>query len=135
MKVTTIGIDLAKNIFHIHGADKRGRVVFSRALRRSRFREFMAQLPPCLIGLEACGGSHYWAGELKEMGHDARIMAAKFIKPYIKSNKSDKNDAEGICEAVGRPSMRFPDFRILKKKSSDIEGLRDPWVNTFRTLV
>ncbi len=136
MKVTTLGIDLSKNIFHVHGADKRGAAVFSQALRRARFPEFMAKLPPCLIGMEACGGSHYWARELKKMGHDVRIMAAKFIKPYIKSNKSDKNDAEGICEAVQRPGMRFvPQKSVYQQDIQSLHRIRRRQVRRRTALV
>ena len=136
MKVTTIGIDLSKNIFHVHGADRRGGRVFSQALRRSRFREFMFNLPPCLTGLEACGGSHYWARELSKQGHDVRIMAAKFIKPYIKSNKSDKNDAEAICEAVGRPGMRFvPQKAVYQQDIQSLHRIRGRLVRRRTALV
>ena len=107
MQVTTLGIDLAKNVFQVHGVDAQGRQVFSKALRRSQLRNFVAQLPACRIGMEACGSAHYWARELQALGHEVRLMAPQFVKPYVKTNKNDRADAEAICEAVTRPNMRF----------------------------
>ncbi len=107
MTIQTIGLDLAKHIFHVHGVDATGQVVVSRALQRIEVSRFFANLPPCLVGMEACGGAHHWARTLKLLGHDVRLISPQFVKPYVKSNKSDKNDAEAICEAVSRPSMRF----------------------------
>jgi transposase len=107
MKVTTIGIDLAKNVFQIHGVDKDGNAVLRRQLRREQVLAFFAKLQPCLIGMEACGSAHYWARKLQAQGHTARIMPAQFVKPYVKSNKNDALDAEAICEAVQRKNMRF----------------------------
>jgi len=107
MNVTTVGIDLAKNVFHLHGVDKRGKVVFRKRLSRRKLLGFVANLPRCLIGMEACGGAHYWAREIEALGHEVRLMAPQYVKPYVKSNKNDYNDAEAICEAVGRENMRF----------------------------
>ncbi len=107
MKVTTIGIDLAKVAFQVHGVDNRGKVVLRKQLKRKDVLSFFANLQPCLIGMEACGSAHYWARKLSELGHTVRLMAPQFVKPYVKTNKSDRNDAEAICEAVGRPNMRF----------------------------
>ena len=107
MNITTIGIDLAKSVFQVHGVDKRGKVVVQRQLRRSKVLEFFVQLPPCLIGMEACSSAHYWARKLRELGHDVKLMAPQFVKPYVKANKTDAADAEAICEAVTRPTMRF----------------------------
>ena len=107
MKIMRIGIDLAKNVFQIHGVDKQEQVVLRKQLRRKQMLTFFAQLPPCLIGMESCGGSHYWARELRKLGHDARLIAPQFVKPYRRNDKNDSNDAEAICEAVGRPNMRF----------------------------
>lgn len=106
-EINVIGLDLAKNVFHVHAVDETGDVVLRKQLRRSQVRNFFAKLPPCLIGMEACGGAHYWARTLSEFGHDVRMMAPAFVKPYLKSNKNDRNDAEAICEAVQRPQMRF----------------------------
>ena len=107
MNVTTIGIDLAKSVFQVHGVDKDGKTVIQKRLRRSKVLEFFVQLPPCLIGMEACSSAHYWARKLREQGHEVKLMAPQFVKPYVKSNKTDAADAEAICEAVTRPTMRF----------------------------
>ncbi|SOE50381.1 Transposase [Burkholderia sp. OK233] len=107
MKATTIGIDLAKNVFQIHGVDEHGKVVLKRQLKREQVAMFFANLPPALIGMEACGSAHYWARKLQGMGHTVRLMAPQFVKPYVKTNKNDVADAEAICEAVARPNMRF----------------------------
>jgi transposase len=101
-KVTTLGIDLAKNVFSLHGVDSHGNVLVRRTIGRSKLLSFVAQLPPCVIGLEACSGAHEWARRFRQLGHDARLMSARFVRPYRKSG----NDAEAICEAVSRPSMR-----------------------------
>lgn len=106
-KISVIGLDLAKDVFQVHGVDADGEVVVCKALRRAHVRPFFAKLPPCLIGMEACGGAHYWSRELSQLGHTVRMMAPAFVKPYLKSNKNDRKDAEAICEAVQRPSMRF----------------------------
>ena len=107
MKITTIGIDLAKNVFQVHGADGRGKAVVKKALKRAQVLPFFANLPPCLIGMEACGSAHYWARKLQALGHTVKLMAPQFVKPYVKTNKNDAADAEAICEAVSRPTMRF----------------------------
>ena len=102
-----IGVDVAKSVFQIHGTDARGTVVLRRQLRRAQVLSFFTQIPPSLIGMEACGGAHHWARELRTMGHTVRLMAPQFVKPYVKTNKSDRADAEAIAEAVTRPGMRF----------------------------
>jgi transposase len=106
-KINVIGLDLAKDVFQVHGVDSDGEVVVRKSLKRAQLRPFFTQLDPCLIGMEACGGAHYWSRELTRLGHAVRMMAPAFVKPYLKSNKNDRNDAEAICEAVQRPSMRF----------------------------
>jgi len=106
-KLSVVGLDLAKNVFQLHGIKTDGEVVVRKQLRRSEMCKYFARLTPCLIGMEACGGAHYWSRELTRLGHTVRIMAPVFVKPYLKSNKNDRNDAEAICEAVQRPSMRF----------------------------
>jgi transposase len=106
-KISVIGLDLAKNVFQVHGIDFNGEVVVRKQLKRSQMRPYFAKLEPCLIGMEACGGAHYWSRELTGLGHTVRMMAPIFVKPYLKTNKNDRNDAEAICEAVQRPSMRF----------------------------
>ena len=107
MKITTVGIDLAKTVFQVHGVDQKGSPALQRRLKRHHVLSYFAQLPPCLIGMEACGGAHYWARKLQEQGHTVKLMAPQFVKPYVKANKTDAADAEAICEAVTRPSMRF----------------------------
>ena len=113
MNIKTIGIDLAKSIFQVHGVDKRGKVVTQKQLRRSKVLEFFVQLPPCLIGMEACSSAHYWARKLSEQGHEVKLMAPQFVKPYVKANKTDAADAEAICEAVTRPTMRFVPIKSI----------------------
>lgn len=121
MKVSRVGIDLAKQIFQVHGVDAQGRKVCSRRLRRVQVLAYFANLSPCLIGMEACASAHYWARKLTELGHEVRLMAPQFVKAYVKSNKNDANDAEAICEAVGRPNMRF--VRIKSVAQQDIQAL------------
>jgi len=107
MQVVRIGLDLAKYVFEVHGVDERGNVVLRKTLRRGSVSKFFANLPHCLIGMEASNGAHYWARVLTALGHKVRLISPQFVAPYVKSNKNDRNDAEAICEAVGRPTMRF----------------------------
>jgi transposase len=107
MQVVRIGLDLAKYVFEVHGVDNHGKVVVRKRLRRDAVACFFANLPVCLVGMEASNGAHYWARVLTELGHQVRLISPQFVTPYVKSNKNDRNDAEAICEAVGRPSMRF----------------------------
>src|SRR3954470_15986135 len=109
MKITTIGIDLAKSVFSIHGVDQHGKCALKRQVRREQLLEMMARLEPCLIGMEACSGAHHFARERRKLGHDTRIMAPQFVQPYRKSQKNDGNDAEAICEAVAcQRAFNFP---------------------------
>jgi len=117
MKITTVGIDLAKNVFQVHAVDERGRVELRRQLRRDQMTAFFANLPPCVIGMEACGSAHHWARTLKGFGHDVRLMSPQFVKPYVKSNKNDIADAEAICEAVARPNMRFVPVKSVEQQA------------------
>ena len=107
MSVTTIGLDLAKSIFQIHGVDARGNAVLKRRVRRGELLTFFGNLPACLVGMEACSSAHYWARELMALGHEVRLIPPQYAKPYVKRNKTDAADAEAICEAVVRPNMRF----------------------------
>jgi len=116
-EISVLGVDLGKSTFHLYGVDARGHQVMSRKLTRARFREFMAKLPPCRVGLEACRGAHHWARVLSEHGHEVRLMHAKFVKAYVKTNKNDWRDAEAICEAVTRPNMRFVAVRTLEEQA------------------
>jgi transposase len=107
MKITTVGVDLAKNVFQIHAVDERGKAVLRKQLKREQVAPFFAKLPVCLVGMEACASAHHWARKLQGFGHTVRLIAPQFVKPYVKANKNDAADAEAICEAVSRPSMRF----------------------------
>ncbi len=140
MQVTTVGLDIAKNLFQVHGADAQGRPVLKRKLARGKVLEFFATLPPCLVGLEACGAAHYWARELRKLGHEVRLMPPQYVRPYVKTNKHDAADAEACCEAVQRPGMRFVPVKeesrqallmlhrvreqLLKQRTATINALR-----------
>jgi transposase len=112
-----IGLDLAQNLFQVHGIHLDGEVIVRKQLKRSQLRQFFAKLAPYLVGMEACGGAYYWSRELTRLGHTFRMMAPAFVKPYLKSNKKDPNDAEAICEAVQRRSMRFVAAKTLEQQS------------------
>jgi transposase len=114
--IKVLGIDLAKNVFQIHGTDAKGKCVLRKRLTRTKLIEFIANLPPCIIGIEACGGSHYWARYFKQWGHEVRMMSPQFVKPYVKSNKNDRNDAEAIAEACMRPHMRFVPIKTIDQQ-------------------
>ncbi len=116
-QITTVGIDLAKNVFSLHGVDGAGRTVLRRTVRRDRLVETVAGLPACLIGMEACSGAHEWGRRFQQHGHTVRLMAPKFVVPYRKSDKNDGNDAEAVCEAVSRPSMRFVPVKSLEQQA------------------
>ncbi|KAG0272069.1 hypothetical protein BGZ96_005470, partial [Linnemannia gamsii] len=117
MKVTTVGIDLAKNVFQLHGVNEFGKPVIKKQLRRDQMVEFFVNLPACLIGMEACGSAHHWARKLQGLGHTVKLMAPQFVKPYVKSNKNDAADAEAICEAVSRPNMRFVPIKNIEQQA------------------
>lgn len=116
MNVTTIGIDLAKNVFQVHGVDERSRPALRRLLSRAEMLRFFANVPPCVIGMEACASAHHWARKLGELGHTVKLMAPQFVKPYVKTNKNDARDAEAICEAVTRPNMRFVAIKTAEQQ-------------------
>jgi transposase len=117
MQVTTIGLDLAKNVFQVHAIDANEKVVARKQLRRNQVISYFKALPPCVVGMEACATGHYWARELAKLGHEVRLMPAKDVKAYVKRNKNDAADAEAICEAVRRPTMRF-----VRVKSAEQQG-------------
>jgi transposase len=117
MQITTIGLDIAKNVFQVHGIDAAEKVIVRKQLRRSQIIAFFEALAPCLVGMEACATSHHWARELTKLGHEVRLMPAKDVKAYVKRNKNDAADAEAICEAVRRPTMRF-----VRIKSAEQQG-------------
>ena len=117
MKITTIGIDLAKAVFQIHCVDERGKVAVRKQLKRAEMSSYFANLEPCLIGMEACGSAHHWARKLQGYGHTVKLMAPQFVKPYVKTNKNDMADAEAICEAVSRPNMRFVAMKTVEQQA------------------
>jgi transposase len=115
--ITTIGLDIAKSVFQVHGVDADGQVVIRRQLKRRYVLAFFQKLPPCLVGIEACASSHHWSRELKALGHTVRLMPPAYVKPYVKRHKNDATDAEAICEAVTRPNMRFVATKTLEQQS------------------
>jgi transposase len=114
MQVTAIGFDLAKQVFQVHGVDGRGHATLKKKLKRAQVATFFANLPACLVGMEACASSHFWARKLQEFGHTVRLIAPQFVRPYVKTNKTDAADAEAICEALGRPGMRFVPIKSVE---------------------
>ena len=120
-KVIYLGIDLGKNQFHVIGVDASGNVVVKKKLRRNQLLDDLSNLPPCSVGMEACAGSHHWAREISKLGHNARLISPQLVKPYVKGNKNDYNDAEGICEAVSRPTMRFVSVKCIEQQ--DVQAL------------
>ena len=116
-QASTIGLDIAKNVFQVHGVDAEGHGVIRKQLRRRQVLKFFAKLSPCLIGIEACATAHHWARELRKLGHEVRLMPARYVKPYVKRNKNDAADAEAICEAVTRPTMRFVPIKTAEQQS------------------
>ena len=115
--VTTIGLDIAKSVFQVHGVDAAGQVLIRRQLKRRYVLTFFQKLPPCLIGIEACASSHYWSRELQALGHTVRLMPPAYVKPYVKRQKNDATDAEAICEAVARANMRFVPTKTPEQQS------------------
>jgi len=139
-KVTTIGLDLAKTVFQVHGVDAEGKVVVARKLRRKDVLAFFAKLPPCLVGMEACGSAHYWGREIAKLGHTVKLMPPRYVKPYVKRGKTDAGDAAAICEAVSRPSMSFVPVKgveqqglsMLHSARSQLIGQRTQLINAVR---
>ena len=117
-EIKTIGLDLAKHVFQVHGVDAAGECVLRKRLRRGQVISFFAQLPRCLVGIEACATAHYWARELQAAGHEVRLMPAQYVKAYVKRNKTDAADAEAICEAVRRPTMRFVPIKTAEQQAA-----------------
>lgn len=134
--ITTLGIDLAKNVFHLHGVDRHGNVVLQKRVSRRVLPSLMAKLAPCRVGIEACTGAHYWSRVLRTYGHEVGMMNAQFVKPYVKSNKNDCNDAEAICEAVSRPNMRFVTPKNVEQQDiQSLHRIRQRLVQQRTTLV
>jgi hypothetical protein len=115
--ISTIGLDIAKSVFQVHGVDAAGQVIIRRQLKRRFVLSFFEKLPPCLVGIEACASSHYWSRELQALGHTVRLMPPAYVKPYVKRQKNDSTDAEAICEAVTRPNMRFVPTKTIEQQS------------------
>jgi transposase len=118
MNTTAIGLDIAKRLFQVHGMDTRGKTSMTRRLKRAEVLKFFANLQPCLIGMEACASAHHWARRLSGLGHTVKLIAPQFVKPYVKTNKNDARDAEGICEAVSRPNMRFVPMKTVEQQAT-----------------
>lgn len=143
MKITTIGLDIAKTVFHLYGVNQLGRFVKKKQLKRKQVLSYMAQLEPCLIAMEACGGANYWAREFIALGHQVKLIAPQYVKPYVKGNKNDYNDAEAIAEAVQRPTMRFvpiksieqQDIQNFHRQRERIKKERTALVNQVRGLL
>jgi transposase len=143
MPLSTIGLDTAKSVFQVHGVDARGHVVLRKRIRRGQLAGFFANLPACVVGMEATQGAHYWARVLESFGHTVRLIAPQFVKPFLKSQKNDQNDAAAICEAVGRPQMRFvaqksieqQDLQALHRVRSRLIGCRTQLGNQIRGLL
>ena len=134
--ITVIGLDLAKSVFQVHGINAEGEVVVRRKLSRSRVLAYFNQLEPCLVGMEACATAHYWGRELRALGHDVKLMPPQFVKPYLKSQKNDMRDAEAICEAVTRPTMRFVPIKTPDQQALlALHGVRDHWVRLSTRLI
>ena len=139
-QIATIGLDIAKSVFQVHGIGKNGSVVVQRRLRRSQVLGFFSKLLPCVVGIEACASSHFWAREIGALGHDVRLMPAAYVKPYVKRQKNDAADAEAICEAVTRPTMRFVPVKspeqqsimVLHKTRQMVMRQRTKLANTIR---
>src|SRR5919199_3640609 len=142
-ELSTVAIDLAKKIFHLVGADRTGKILWRKQLTRNALMPFMAQLPPVLIGIEACGGAHYWARRFREHGHDVKLLAPQFVKPFVKSNKNDMRDTEAIAEAVTRPTMHFvppkevdqQDMQALHRVRERLIGARTALINEVHGLM
>jgi transposase len=135
-QVTTLGIDLAKNLMCVHGVDTHGHVVVKKRLSRQKLLPFVAQLPPCLIGMEASGGAHYWARELTKLGHTVKLLSPQFVKPYVQSQKNDPNDAAGICEAVERPRMRgVPVKSVTQQDVQALHRIRERQIKARTALI
>src|SRR5215831_5717989 len=132
-RITTIGLDLAKKVFQVHGVDAEGKIVVARKLRRKEVLAFFGKLPPCLVGMEACGSAHYWAREIAKLGHTVKLMPPRYVKPYVKRGKTDPGDAAAICEAVARPTMSFVPIKGVEQQGlSMMHSARSQLINAAR---
>jgi transposase len=136
VQMTTLGIELAKHVLQLHGVDKHGNVVLTKRLSRAKVLPFIAQLPPCLIGIEALGGAHYWARELTKLGHTVKRVSPQFVRPYVQRQKNDANDAAGMCEAVSRPHMRFVPIKSVEQQDMQaLHRIRERQIKARTALV
>jgi transposase len=136
MEITTIGLDLAKNVYQVHAINGAGHVVVRKAMRRAQVLRFFERLDPCLVGIEACGTSHHWAREISKLGHEVRLMPPAYVKPYVKRGKTDASDAEAICEAVSRPTMRYVGIKSCEQQAAlTLHRTRDLFVKQRTQLV
>ncbi len=134
--ITTIGLDLAKSVFQVHGIDAEEHVVVRRKLSRSRLLDYFAKLEPCLVGMEACATAHHWAREIGALGHEVKLMPPQYVKPYVKTQKNDMADAEAICEAVTRPTMRFVPIKTVDQQALMVlHGVRDQLIRMSTKLI
>lgn len=135
-KISVVGLDLAKTSFQVHAADEDGHVIQKKSLRRNQVAEYFSRLPSCVIGMEACGSAHYWARKFEAMGHQTRLMAPQFVKPYVKTNKTDAADAEAICEAMQRPAMRFVTVKTQEQQAIlSVHRVRQGFIRARTTTV
>lgn len=135
-KISTLGIDLAKSSFQLHGVNYTGEAVCKKTLSRGKLKEYMVNLPPCLVAMEACGSAHYWARLFRSYGHDVKLIAPQFVKPYVKSNKNDAADAEAICEAAQRPNMRFVSIKEIEQQDlQSLHRMRSMAVSSRTSLI
>ena len=133
--ISVLGIDLAKNVFHIHGSDEAGRTVISKELSRRKLVEYVANLAPCIIGMEACGGSHFWGRKFREMGHEVRLVAPQYVKAFVRGNKTDKRDAQAIAECVSRPEMKLVAIKTVRQQEiAAIHRVRERLVRSRTAL-
>ncbi len=136
MNIQTVGIDLAKDVFQVHAVDQHGHTVLKKRLNRKQLRPFFATLPSCIIGIEACSSASYWARQLESLGHEVRQMSPQYVKPYVKTNKNDYNDAEAICEAVTRPNMRFVSTKSVEQQDiQTIHRIRERLIRVRTALI
>jgi transposase len=136
MQITTVGINIAKNVFQLHGVDSQGKVRLTTRVSRAKLLAFMRQLPPCHVGLEACGGAHYWARELTRLGHEVKLMAPQHVKPYVHGNKTDRRDAQAICEATSRPYVKaVPVSSVLQQDIQTLHRVRQQCIKSRTALV
>jgi transposase len=136
MKLAILGIDLAKSVFHLHGADARGRMLLRKRLSSAQLLPFIGNLPRCVVAMEACGGAHHWAREITQLGHTTRLISPQFVKAFVKSNKNDRNDAEAICEAAARSSMRFVPVKTLaEEEAQEVHRARAQLLKNLNALV